>query len=140
MNEAPAQPNNDMLRFLIREAVEREIVNRVGPLNSSIQIVSGKADQLNRDYGAVQRQIEELSNIVKGNPTLNLVGLAQQILETRKAISSLEVKLDVWQDRIEGYTNQIKGARWVLGALALVGVFSAFPQLVVVLRAIGLIP
>lgn len=151
--------DSNILRMMINDAVQRQIVNEIAPIRTQQQIQEGVWKQLNRDLQAANSLFRELDELVRGNPKQNLIGLAEQIhtqneqiLLTRRELSKaidnvkaqLGVKIDaisVKQDdastRREALINQARGARWALLALAVV---TGLPYLETIGKLVHLLP
>lgn len=114
------QISNELLRFLISEAVQREVLNVVAPLRSQIQVLDGKQTQFNRDIGSYASTVEELNELVRGNPKQNLVGLADQIKQQNVLIADINTKLATAERDRSALRNQLQGAKYALSALAIV--------------------
>lgn len=141
--------DHDVLRLLIREAVERQVAAELGPLRTQVQVQDGKLTQFNRDITSLMLQCGDLDELVRGNPKQNLIGLADQIKANNALLSSLEGKVqetvnlvkrevlaevaktasqlddvkkkqdDATKQR-EALINQARGARYAFYALAIV--------------------
>ena len=143
--------NNDILRLLIREAVEREITSVVAPLRTDVQVVQGMSRQLDKDMGVLDDRVSALDDLVRGNPKQHLVGLAEQIDQQSKLISRLN---EVITDAVEGVEkalradikqlkdnqeiaaksreamfNQWRGAKYALSVLALITGLASYETL-----------
>ena len=91
-NNPQLQPtiDNNILRLLIREAVEREVANVVAPLRTAQQVQDGMLRQFNRDVATLQNQCGDLDELVRGNPKQNLIGLADQIRAQNSILEGLQ--------------------------------------------------
>src|ERR1051325_1169064 len=126
MSNQPADDHNAVLRYLIREAVEREWTNSIAPVRSEQQIQAGMLKQFNRDVIVLQQMFGDLDELVRGNPKQNLVGLAQQIQDQNKLIGAINNRLDEAKSHREALINQVRGARY---ALIVVGFVTGLPYL-----------
>lgn len=86
--------DNNILRLLIREAVEREIATTLAPLRTQVQVQDGMLKQFNRDVTLVQSQFSDLDELVRGNPKQNLIGLAEQIKAQNGLIERMQTTLN----------------------------------------------
>lgn len=141
--------DHDILRLLIREAVERQIAAELGPLRMQVQVQDGTLKQYNRDITQLMLQCGDLDELVRGNPKQNVIGLADQIKANNALLSSLELKIQTTSDMVEkkvlaevaktaqqlddvkkkqdeatktreALLNQARGARYAFYALAIV--------------------
>lgn len=128
MTYPDAMPNSDdtqanvaftqqqILRYVVKEAVDREVGIQVAPLNNHIQILQGQLKQFDKDVGALTYNLTELRNVVLGNEALGIRGVSRQINE-------VAAKVDTLIDQREAIDNQLKGikstVRWGLGALSI---------------------
>lgn len=83
-----------VLRLMIRDAVEREIINITAPLRQQLQITDGILKQLNRDYGALTRDLDELNSVVRGDPELGITGLMSTVRSMNDQLKASEKKLN----------------------------------------------
>lgn len=150
--------DNNILRLLIREAVEREVTNIVAPLRTAQQVQDGKLNQFNRDVTQALLQLGDLDELVRGNPKQNLIGLAEQIARQNvlitetdrkltQAIDNISSKLGAKIDAIatkqdeatkqrEALVNQWRGAKYVLGGLTIITGVSQYKALADLLTSI----
>lgn len=130
MTQDPGPIDNNILRLLIREAVERETANVVAPLRTGQQVLDGIIKQFNRDVTLLQTQFFDLDELVRGNPKQNLIGLAEQINAIRSELATeikgLREKLDEADKKRDALINQWRGARYALIAL---GIITGLPYL-----------
>lgn len=85
--------DSNILRLLIREAVEREVSTMLAPLRTQIQVQEGMLKQFNRDVLVLQNQAGDLDELVRGNPKQNLIGLADQIKSQNSLLETLRSSL-----------------------------------------------
>lgn len=145
------QIDNVMLRFMISEAVQREVATVVAPLRNTQQIIDGTLKQMNRDLAQYQLQATDLDELVRGNPKQNLIGLAEQIKQQNGKIDNLNTTLTAQIAKVaethtnqintviaeqtkakegrEAIKNQITGAKYAFGALALFTGITQYDQL-----------
>jgi len=118
------QPSNETLRFMISEAVQREVTNVIAPLRAQQQINDGMIRQVDRDLAGLKstltEKVDELDELVRGNPKQNLIGLADQIKQQNTLIASIKDELADAKKGREAVANQLQGAKYALSALALV--------------------
>lgn len=134
--------DNNILRLLIREAVEREIATTVAPLRTQLQVQDGMLKQFNKDVLLLQADTIDLNELVRGNPKQNLVGLAEQIKEQNNVLNRLQTgfnaaiadvkkellvqveqikaKQDEATKQRDALINQWRGARYAITALAII--------------------
>lgn len=121
MTDQAQQPiDSNILRLLIREAVEREVANVVAPLRTAQQVQDGKITQFNKDVTQALLQLGDLDELVRGNPKQNLIGLAEQIKAQNTLINDVKTKLDKAEQTREALINQWRGAKYALGVLAFI--------------------
>jgi hypothetical protein len=124
MTDPILQPSNETLRFLINEAVQREVVNVIAPLRAQQQVNDGMIRQVDRDLAGLKstlsEKVDELDDLVRGNPKQNLTGLADQIKQTNALVASIREELAKAEKGREAVANQLQGAKYALSALALV--------------------
>lgn len=146
------QLDNALLRFLISEAVQREILVVVAPLRDRMLVIDGMLRHIGGDLATYQAQTADLDELVRGNPKQNLIGLAEQIKQQNSLITNLDTKLTKQIDGIaianttqintviaeqtkakegrEAIKNQITGAKYAFGALAVFTGITQYDQLV----------
>lgn len=151
--------DNNILRLIIREAVEREVATNLAPLRTQQQVQDGMLKQFNRDVLLVQAQCGDLDELVRGNPKQNLVGLAEQIRtqngilntlqnqfttavdavkrELRADIQEIKNKQDEATKMREALINQWRGAKWAIIAL---GIITGLPYLDTIGKFLHLVP
>lgn len=102
-------PQNTVLRYLIRDAVEREITTQLAPLKNQIQIIDANLRETQKDIGKVTNAANQLTAVVFGDDITDTQGLLRDV-------RSITNKLNSWE-------NQLKGARSILAVLSgLVGI------------------
>ena len=89
MPDAPQTESdrNLFLRLQIREAVERELMNQLAPLRTTVQTYIGRTDQLNRDYGALRAMVDDLRAVINGDPALGIKGLLATVDDIKSALA-----------------------------------------------------
>lgn len=129
-----------VLREYISSAVEREVTqqvtNVIAPLRDQIQISRGQITQLNKDFGGAIARIDEVTNIIAGNPKLRLRGLQVEVQEMNDKLSALLKERDT-------LLSEIKGARkalYIIGFLATMPILQQLGILGVIFRALGVTP
>lgn len=100
-----------LLRYVVKDAVDREVGLQVAPLRSSIQIFDGKLTQFDKELSAITVGNNELRNIVLGNEALGITGFQRQIRD-------ISAKMDLLIDQRDAIFNQMKGIKWGLGVIA----------------------
>lgn len=100
-----------LLRYVVKDAVDREVGIQIAPLRSSIQIFDGQMKQFDKELSAIAIGNNELRNIVLGNEALGITGFQRQI---RDVVG----KLDVLIDQRDAIFNQMKGIKVGLGVIA----------------------
>lgn len=128
---------NEILRMMIREAVEREVANQIASFRQQQQINEGSIRQLNRDSINITRSLEELNGIVRGNPSINLEGLLDRMKKIDNKVGEMVGRLDQIDDRWSAIENQVRGARKVLYIL---GALASVPLLQLLGRVFGITP
>lgn len=142
MSDQTVQPmiDNAMLRFMIAEAVQREVATVVAPLRTTQQIIDGTLKQMNRDLAQYQLQAADLDELVRGNPKQNLIGLAEQVKQQNGLIEQLKTSFTAQITEVkailaegtksrDAIKNQITGAKYAFGALALFTGITQYDQL-----------
>ena len=128
------------LREFIESAVEREVstqvTNVIAPLREQVQISRGQIKQLNKDFGGALARIDEVTNIIAGNPKLRIRGLQAELQEVNDKVSSLLKERDALLEEIKG----ARKALYVVGLLASMPVLQQLGILGVVFRALGITP
>ena len=139
----PEKVDNIVLRFTVKDAVERELSTALVPIRDQIQIMQGIVKQLNADILAQKLRSEDIEAIVTGNTRLGLKGLVTVVNELQ---TSMETKIGALEasivsrfrgidddfaklnkrfndadDQRDMIINQIKGARWAIGAVIVLG-------------------
>lgn len=113
MTTEPIQPvDNNILRLLIREAVERELANNLAPLRTQLQVQDGTLKQFNRDLIGMLGRVEDLDALVRGNPRQNLIGLAEQMKAQNSLLAELRNQVSEAVERVKeelaGEIHEIK--------------------------------
>lgn len=118
-----------VLQVQVARIVTDEVVRQVAPLRDQVQIARGETAQLNRDLTALRGALEELKLVVYGDQRMNLVGVPQQIVGLRTAVTNeivgvdrkvviVDEKVETLSDQYTAIKNQIRGARWAFLVLA----------------------
>lgn len=123
--------NNDYLRLLVREAVEREMVNQIAPIRTQQQINAGSIRQLNQDYGTIKNQIEDLAAIVRGDEKLGIKGLMATVRD-------ISAKLEEYNTKLTSLNVYIRVGFLILIALGLIDNETVTRFLGAFLRAAGI--
>lgn len=159
MDQAQQPIDNNILRLLIREAVEREVASVVAPLRTQQQVQDGMLKQFNRDVTLFTSKVDDLDELVRGNPKQNLIGLAEQIArqnvliqETDRkltgAIENISTKLGAKIDAIatkqdeaaksrDALINQWRGAKYAIIGL---GLITGLPYLDTIGKLLHIVP
>lgn len=139
----PEKVDNIVLRFTVKDAVERELSTALVPIRDQLQIIQGIVKQLNADVLAQKLRSEDIEAIVTGNTRLGLKGLVTVVNELQTSmeakISALEASIvarfsnidddfkklnerfNAADDQRDAIIYQIKGARWAIAAVIALG-------------------
>lgn len=130
----------DYIQNAVQGAVEREVsqqfTNSIAPLREQVQITRGQITQLNKDFGGAIARIDEVTNIIAGNPKLRLRGLQVEVQEMNDKLSALLKERDT-------LLFEIKGARkalYIIGFLATMPILQQLGILGVIFRVLGVTP
>lgn len=132
-SDAGAHVDNMQLRFLIRDAAEREVkialapyLNDVAGARQEAQVARGMAQQLNRDYTALGLRIEDCEEVLQGNSSKGLKGLVATVGDIKKTLDE--------------FTHNARVLKYLLGALIALGVFDAIGVTGWLRQVIGVLP
>jgi hypothetical protein len=139
--------SNTALRYMIRDAVERECASQIGSLNQQVQILLGQVRQYNLDLGGLQQRIASFNILLHGDRDTGTIGMVQTINDFRATIDTLRAELeDLRKDReIASIQREtlLKVARWtryaVIAVATLVGVADV-PRIADLLKVLRLVP
>jgi hypothetical protein len=119
-----------LLRELVTDAVAHEFAQQVGPLRERIQIIGGRVDQLNRDYGALRNMVQRHEQVIAGDPTIGMAGLVKQVSELASAVETLNENIDAWRNQALG----LRKAIYVIGGVV------GLPGIASALKLFGIVP
>lgn len=123
--------NNDYLRLLVREAVERESVNLIAPIRTQQQVNAAGIRQLNQDYGRIDDAVKDLAAIVRGDDKLGIPGLM-------KTVSDISKKLSEYNNKLDDLTIYIRVGFAVLVVLGIIDNERLSTFIAAILKAAGL--
>lgn len=111
--------DNVVLRYTIREAVEREAVNMIAPIRQQQQINLGRIQQTERDVSALQHTLTELNAIIHGNAQLGIPGIMVTVKKLSDHIDEINDRLDTTNKKIGDMTTYLRLGFIVLTALGI---------------------
>jgi len=129
--------SNEILRLLIREAVEREVAGQIASFRQQQQINEGSIRQLNRDVVSLQQVSSNLDGIIRGNPSINLEGILDRMKKIDSKVGEVVIHLNQIDDKWSAIQYQIQGARKVLYVL---GALASIPALQLLGKLVGITP
>jgi hypothetical protein len=121
-----AVDRNTMLRYMITEAVTRELTAALAPYLQSVQVIDGMTRQLNRDYIAHGLRIEDIEELLKGNPDRGIKGLVPTVASLSAAVGEIN--------------SGLKLAKILLGVMVALGASDALGITTYIQQLIGIIP